>query len=123
MILLRRCACGEPEVEPVYQRLSGRNPFCERLLAMPGPAGAARSLTMDAALRLVLPGGGEIFPLSRRRDGYVFKVPRYVEKLHIVRRVSRPCDVIGPYVDDRRMLSVLVGEIHLIEAWRMTRMT
>lgn len=111
------------EVEPVYHRLSENRLCPERPLARPRPTCAARPLTLDAALRLVLPGGEEIFPLSRRQDGYVFKVPRYIEKFHIVSRASRPCDVIGPFIDDRRMLGVLIGEIHLIEARRMTRIT
>jgi hypothetical protein len=39
-----------------------------------------------------------------------------VNSVNLVSRTSRPSDTIGPFVDDRRHLGVLVGEILLFDS-------
>ena len=51
------------------------------------------------------------------QDGYyTFMLPANVQSVQIVSRTSRPCDVEGPFVDDRRQLGVAVGHITLRDA-------
>ncbi|MCX2564775.1 hypothetical protein [Acetobacter thailandicus] len=42
-------------------------------------------------------------------------IPAGIESVRLVSYASRPCDVIGPFVDDRRKLGVLVGSVMLCE--------
>lgn len=42
-------------------------------------------------------------------------LPGGMTQVRIVSRASRPCDVQGPFVDDRRMLGVLVEDIMMRE--------
>ncbi|MCX2561664.1 hypothetical protein OQ252_09690, partial [Acetobacter farinalis] len=44
-------------------------------------------------------------------DPSSFMLPAGVDSVRIVSRVSRPSEVIGPFVDDRRSLGVAVGAI------------
>ncbi|KAA8395473.1 hypothetical protein FKW22_08490 [Acetobacter sp. DmW_125124] len=50
-------------------------------------------------------------------------IPDGVESVRIVSNASRPCDVIGPFVDDRRHLGVLVGTVTLFESNRTRTLT
>jgi len=53
----------------------------------------------------------------------MFMIPAGVENVRIVSNASRPCDVIGPFVDDRRQLGVLVGTVTLFESNRTRTLT
>ncbi|MEE8660187.1 hypothetical protein CGLAMM_02375 [Acetobacteraceae bacterium EV16G] len=111
------------QVEPVSTRLAGLEVCRERLLALPEGARSEACVTMDAGLHLLMPDGGALWPVSHREGGYVFNLPKGVDAVCLVSRASRPCDVIGPYVDDRRMLGVLVGAVHLIGPQHITELT
>lgn len=67
-------------------------------------------------LHLQSDSGHKIYPLRMEKDRSVFMIPQGVETVHIVSNESRPCDVIGPFVDDRRTLGVLVGDIRIFES-------
>ncbi|MCX5613709.1 Hint domain-containing protein [Bombella saccharophila] len=55
---------------------------------------------------------GDILREQRTTNGYkLFTVPRQTRQVTLVSRTSRPYDVHGPFVDDRRQLGILVGEI------------
>jgi hypothetical protein len=70
-------------------------------------------LTNDADIHIVTAAGSVIRP-AREQDGWaVFTLPAGVSGLRLASRTSRPCDVIAPYIDDRRELGLLVGEIKL----------
>lgn len=70
-------------------------------------------LTDDPALCLGLPDGRIIAPMRQTGGAYIFSVPSGVREATLISRQSRPCDVIGPFLDDRRLLGVLVGEMTL----------
>jgi len=70
-----------------------------------------RSLTREPDLRLVDGTGREIRPLRREGSKHMFQISPGTAGVHIVSRASRSCDSIGPYVDDRRRLGVLIGTI------------
>ena len=62
----------------------------------------------------VLADNGRLLPVIRRREGvHVFTLPANTGWIKIISGKSRPCDSIGPWVDDRRQLGVLVKEIIL----------
>ncbi|WP_010516162.1 Hint domain-containing protein [Komagataeibacter oboediens] len=57
-----------------------------------------------------------IIPKIREANGKVFfMVPPDVHDVRIMSRTARPSEMIGPYVDDRRQLGVLIGNIKLFE--------
>lgn len=77
-------------------------------------------LTEDADLHLVTTDG-RVIRQARQANGYaMFMIPSDVTSVRIASRTSRPSDTIGPFVDDRRHLGVLVGEVSLFDS-RQTR--
>ncbi len=72
----------------------------------------------DNNLHLITEKGVTIRPLRERDGQVIFMIPPNVRAVRIASNVSRPCDVVGPFVDDRRQLGILVGE-----AWHFTRTT
>lgn len=96
-------------VEPIYRALE------ERAVEMSIPDQRKPVvLTEDANLHLVTPAGHRINAARRAENGdFVFMLPAGVDEVRIMSRASRPADVFGPVVDDRRYLGVLVGGISL----------
>ncbi|GBQ69532.1 hypothetical protein AA103196_2244 [Ameyamaea chiangmaiensis NBRC 103196] len=73
-------------------------------------------LTYEDGLRLVTEAGHMLHPIRRAEDRVMFKIPPGVRSVRILSNASRPYDVIGPFVDDRRILGVLVGNIKIFES-------
>ncbi|CCT61063.1 Hint domain-containing protein [Acetobacter pasteurianus] len=105
-------------VEPLFRNIENRaDNACFAIQA------EARPLTNESDLHLTTDTGAIIWP-ARKNNGWVmFMIPDGVESVRIVSNDSRPCDVIGPFVDDRRNLGVLVGEITLFESNRTRTLT
>ncbi|WP_181441994.1 Hint domain-containing protein [Swingsia samuiensis] len=74
---------------------------------------SAPELTQDADLHLVTENGSTLRQLRAENGKVVFEIPANTSSVRIVSRASRPSDTIGPFVDDRRFLGVLVGEISI----------
>ncbi|MFT8516592.1 MAG: Hint domain-containing protein [Acetobacter persici] len=70
-------------------------------------------LTTDPDLHLVTESGAIINKARTHNGQAIFIVPRHVQSVRLVSHASRPVDTIGPFVDDRRMLGVLVGRMML----------
>ncbi|KXV22977.1 hypothetical protein AD933_00240, partial [Acetobacter malorum] len=71
------------------------------------------ALTHDADLHLIT-SKGQVVRTMRVVDGkHLFMIPPGVESVRILSRTARPCDIQGSFVDDRRHLGVLVGNISL----------
>ncbi|WP_141354667.1 Hint domain-containing protein, partial [Gluconobacter sphaericus] len=79
------------------------------------------SLTYNNDLHLVTNTGATIRMARANNDQVIFMIPVGVDSVRIISRTSRPYDAIGPFVDDRRTLGVLIGEIRLFES-NATRM-
>lgn len=77
---------------------------------------AAPELTEDADLHLVTDTGASIRPVREHNGHVIFMIPTGVQSVRIASHASRPSDVIGPFVDDRRYFGVAVGEITMFEA-------
>ncbi|MFC0568750.1 Hint domain-containing protein [Gluconobacter japonicus] len=76
----------------------------------------APSLTYDSDLHLVTDTGATIRAARTNNDQVIFMIPVGVDSVRIVSRASRPYDALGPFVDDRRTLGVLVGDIRMFES-------
>jgi hypothetical protein len=95
-------------VEPIWDGLT------QRALELGVPAVAAeRTLTRDPDLHLVTEAGWKIRPALVAGNVYTFAIPGGTQELRLVSRASRPSDTVGPFLDDRRNLGVLVGKVAL----------
>ncbi|GBR53387.1 hypothetical protein AA106555_1281 [Neokomagataea thailandica NBRC 106555] len=72
--------------------------------------------SQDPELRLVCEDGTVFAPMRQVGGRYVFQVPSHVTRVGLRSRTCQPKDTIGPFVDDRRHLGVLVGDITLFES-------
>ena len=88
-------------VEPLYERFAQR-----AVLRAPH-----RATTFDKALALKTSDGKVFRPVRVKDARHVFLIEGDVASLTLVSNASRPSDVIGPFVDDRRRLGVLVDGI------------
>ena len=68
------------------------------------------SFDTDADLHLTV-GGQVIRPVRQNGKFAVFQVPARSADIQICSRTSRPSRTVGPFVDDRRDLGVLIGQI------------
>jgi len=105
-------------IEPLFRKIDNRAEKAGFVIQA-----EAHPLTNDSDLHLTTDTGTVIRP-ARQNDGRVmFMIPSVVAHVRIVSNTSRPCDVIGPFVDDRRNLGVLVGEITMFESNRTHTLT
>jgi hypothetical protein len=105
------------QVRPVWAMLNAR----AEGLGLPLVTAPA-ALTQDPDLRIVTGTGAELLPVRQYDDKYVFVVPAGETALTLVSRTARPSEMVGPFIDDRRSLGVLVGEVSLHEGRRKTTM-
>ncbi|GCD75272.1 hypothetical protein NBRC3299_1564 [Acetobacter pasteurianus NBRC 3299] len=96
-------------VEPLYRHLEKRADDAGVALKSALPV-----LTHDPDLHLVTDKGTIIRQVRTSKDHAIFMIPANVQNVHLVSRASRPSDTVGPFVDDRRMLGVMVGVVSLL---------
>lgn len=108
--------CGS--VEPLFRALEKRAELKGHVSHKP-----VVHLTEDADLHLVTDKGQVIRAARRQGQSMVFMLPVATETVRLVSRTSRPSDVIGPFVDDRRRLGVLVGQISLFDGMSTVDLT
>lgn len=106
-------------VEPLFRKLEARESLATEGLLAAEPV----ALTHDADLHLVTEAGAVIRPVRRDGQRYNFMLPTNVSSVRIVSRSSRPADVIGPFVDDRRQMGVAVGDITFVTADQQENIT
>lgn len=97
-------------VEPLFHKIVAQN---ANLAASPASATTAELVT-DPDLHLVTDNGAVIRPIRHNGQIYNFMLPANVSSVRIVSRASRPSDVVGPFIDDRRYFGVSVAEVHLL---------
>jgi autotransporter passenger strand-loop-strand repeat protein len=93
-------------VEPVWRMLDER--ARERGIASIVPP---MVLIEDPDLRLATDTGLKIRPMRVANGRYSFFVPANTSRLRLLSRTARPSETVGPFLDDRRALGVLVGEV------------
>jgi len=105
---------GGSETLPLDTSRSFVEPLHAAILARANtPSPIADSLTDDAALHLITNTGAIVKSRRIVNNQHVFLLPEGTETVILASRTARPSDTIGPFVDDRRDLGVLVGEISL----------
>jgi len=92
-------------VEPIYRELEAR-----AITMSLNDDRAAVVLSDDSDLHLITNRGEHLRPLRTVNGRSMFQLPAGVRSVRIVSRASAPADAIGPFVDDRRALGVLVGD-------------
>ncbi|AFV99663.1 hypothetical protein BAR24_08415 [Gluconobacter oxydans] len=108
---------------PLVTSRSQTEDVWKAIAARAGVEGFEACTTTDPSLHLILPDGTRLYP-SRESGGYViFTLPNAVRSLRLVSRAARPCDVMGPFIDDRRTLGVLIRDIILFDASRTRKVT
>ncbi|MCH4023992.1 MAG: Hint domain-containing protein [Acetobacter sp.] len=83
----------------------------------------SQSLTHESGLYLLTDTGAIIRQISEKEDQAVFMIPPYIKRVRLVSNASRPCDVVGPFIDDRRQLGLLVGDVVLFEGNKTTTLS
>ncbi|ARW10225.1 Hint domain-containing protein [Acetobacter ascendens] len=96
-------------VEPLFHKLKARNRS-----SVEAPVSA--ELTYDPNLYLFTENGTTLHPIRQDGQHYSFMLPANTNSVRIVSRANRPTDVIGPFVNDRRLMGVAVGDVHLLSA-------
>ncbi|KXV36096.1 Hint domain-containing protein [Gluconobacter oxydans] len=105
-------------VEPLFRQIENRADKAGFAIQT-----EARPLTNESDLHLTTDTGAVIRPARENNGRVMFMIPSGVENVRIISNASRPCDVIGPFVDDRRQLGVLVGTVTLFESNRTRTLT
>lgn len=111
-------AVSRAVVEPLFRQIERR--AADAGLTDQSDVG---ELTHDADLHLVMDKGQSVRAARKQGDLVTFMLPVGVESVRIVSRTSRPSDVIGPFVDDRRDLGVLVGDVSLFDGAAFQNLT
>lgn len=97
-------------VEPLFQKLATRS----RDLGFDTKR-AVLSSSFDADIHLRSEHGQRINPIRTQEGRYVFRLPPNSSAYWLCSAAARPCDLVGPFLDDRRKLGVLVGSMTLFE--------
>ena len=83
-----------------------------------------RQITHDHALYLLTDTGSMIHPVRKISNQILsFMIPPGVTTVRLMSRSSRPSDTIGPFINDRRHLGILVGEATMLTANDMVPVT
>ncbi|GCD55121.1 Hint domain-containing protein [Acetobacter pasteurianus] len=106
-------------VEPLFHKLEARE---NSVTGCQMPTEQA-VVVADPNLHLVTQAGAIIRPMRHEGQRYSFMLPANTQSVRIVSRASRPADVIGPFVDDRRQMGVAVADVHFITAKKLYPIT
>lgn len=105
-------------IEPIHAELSARAETLGFALE-----NAAPEFTDDAALALVTASGATLPLLRRTGQHAVFQIPAGIDRVYLTSRTVSPRDLIGPFVDDRRELGVMVSDITLFDGPETQKVT
>lgn len=106
-------------VEPIYHQINDR-----AMVAMGKDIVVShKTLTNDSKLHLITPLGQEIYAFSETNGKYLFNIPAGIDTVNIASRVSRLCDTIGPFVDNRHYLGVEIADILMMTTNRVYKIT
>jgi autotransporter passenger strand-loop-strand repeat protein len=99
-------------VEPIFRDIAARS----SLLGFSLPEKS--EVTNESGLHLIDDRGRKIRLSRKVGNSHIFMIPEKCQSVRIASRSSRPSDSIGPFIDDRRKLGVLVGSVRLFESSR-----
>ncbi|WP_162993352.1 Hint domain-containing protein [Asaia bogorensis] len=72
-------------------------------------------VTFDHGLYLITDRGANLEGQIDALGVVHFPLPHQVKSVHLMSHASRPCDALGPYMDDRRLLGILVSAVTIEE--------
>lgn len=104
-------AVSREQVEPIYRQIEQRA-HNMAVLCKNEPA----QLTNDAGIHLITNNQQKIHNYTVEHGRIVFTLPTNTKSVRIVSRIGRPNETIGSFIDDRRCLGVLIGEIKVSQA-------
>ncbi|GCD74139.1 outer membrane protein [Acetobacter pasteurianus NBRC 3299] len=96
-------------VEPLFRVLNVR----ADKISGHAPRAKKAETTTDPDLHLITNTGAIVRPLRKETQQYSFMLPSGTQFVRVVSRASRPADVVGPFVDDRRNMGVAVADVCL----------
>ncbi|EHD14282.1 hypothetical protein CIN_02140 [Commensalibacter intestini A911] len=97
-------------VEPIFTRL------IQRFSQLGFELCESNAVTTHESNLHLLTDTGEIIHSTNKNNGrFFFPIPEDTTHVQLISRSSRPSQAIGPYIDDRRDLGVLVGKVTLLE--------
>ncbi|GEC61844.1 hypothetical protein GOX01_21750 [Gluconobacter oxydans] len=105
-------------VEPLFAAIALRAEALGYTAPQPGPSADVTSET-----HLVLADGTALYPIRANGEQFVFMLPEGCQSVRIISQAARPGDRIGLFVDDRRILGVLVGEVTIWSGERTHRIS
>lgn len=111
-------AVSQGAVEPLFHQLQKRLPLLGLSQAEP-----QKTLITDPNFHLVTDAGHVIQKTREAGGRSLFMIPASVRAVRLVSRASSPQDTIGPFVDDRRMLGVCIGDITFYDSGRSICLT
>ncbi|GBR43700.1 hypothetical protein AA106556_0182 [Neokomagataea tanensis NBRC 106556] len=98
-------------------RLRTDRPFVEAmfhiLAARCGAAALQPETTRDTALKITAEDGRPLTFVRRTGRYAIFRIPAQTRHVHLISKADRQDQAIGPFMDDRRMLGLLVGAIQI----------
>lgn len=97
-------------VKPLHERFAER--AAELGLTKP-EASSNEDRTTDPAPYIRLENGETIRPQRHEAGRYLFSLPPHAQKITFGSRTFRPSESVGPHMDDRRELGVLVGQVSI----------
>lgn len=106
------------QVEPIYRQIEQR----ARNMAVPCQTLPVQ-LTDNADLHLITDNNQMIHNYIVKEDRILFTVPSNTTHVRIMSRVGRPSETMGAFIDDRRYLGVLIGEVKISQANRQEFVT
>ncbi|MBF0869634.1 Hint domain-containing protein [Gluconobacter japonicus] len=98
-------------VEPIFREIEARAEH-----VAPNTEAPQTVLTSDSDLHLLCDNGCTLRPVKTEMGKVEFLLPAGVRAIQIMSRASRPSDVVGPFLDDRRTLGVPVGNVTISNA-------
>ena len=98
-------------VQPIHQKIALRAEVLGYELY-----GEQALLTQAPDIHLITDTGHVVRPSRETGNTLLFMITGQVESVRIMSNASRPCDAVGPFVDDRRRLGVLVGNVSLYDS-------
>lgn len=96
-------------VEPLFHQIKSRANKLNYTLQHAKPL-----LTKEINLHLITDTGAKIRQIRECNGKFIFMIPKDTKYIRILSHSSRPSDVIGPFVDDRRYLGVAIANITLL---------
>ena len=99
-------ATARETVEPLFRRIEARAIAMGLPNIAPPPV-----LSPDADLHLVTSAGHICHPVRSENGEFFFMLPADTSAVRVRSRVFRPSETVGPFLDDRRELGVLVGAV------------